>query len=186
MSLIRLHRIYYPVTALGPGRRLGVWVQGCTRNCPGCLSPEMQPRTGTPVPVESVLARLPGQMDPEGLTVSGGEPFDQPEAVAELAAWFAEHYTRDVLIYTGYTLEELRRRGDPATGRLLSLTAALVDGPYLRDRNHGRGGMGSDNQRLHLFRCGEKYTGFTQAPRTMQAVQEHGRLLLIGLPPARP
>ena len=55
MSRIRLHRIYYPVTALGPGRRLGIWVQGCARRCPGCLSPEMQPYTGAEIPVEQVL-----------------------------------------------------------------------------------------------------------------------------------
>lgn len=186
MSRIRLHRIYYPVTALGPGRRLGVWVQGCNRRCPGCLSPEMQPAEGVFLPVDDILRRIPADIAPEGLTISGGEPFDQPEGVAELAAWFVKRYSPDVLIYTGYTLEELQQRGDPATDTLLSLTAALVDGPYLRRENHGRGGMGSENQRLHLFRCRERYAGFETAPRTLQAIQEQGRLLLIGLPPDQP
>ena len=186
MSEICLHRIYYPVTALGPGRRLGVWVQGCRRRCPGCLSPEMQPFTGTPVPVEQVIGHLPGDMAPDGLTISGGEPFDQPGPVAELARWFAARYTPDILIYTGYTLDQLRRRADPDTDALLSLTAALVDGPYMRQLDHGQGWMGSDNQTLHLFRCRERYQGFETTKRTLQAVQEHGRLLLIGLPATRP
>ena len=183
MREICLHRIYYPVTALGPGRRLGVWVQGCGRRCEGCLSPEMQPYTGIPMPVEQILQKLPTDMNPDGLTVSGGEPFDQPGAVLEIARWFVKKYTTDVLVYTGYTLQQLRQREDPDTEALLNYTAALVDGPYRQNQNRGRGWMGSDNQNLHVFRCAERYRDFEKAQRKLQAVQEHGRLLFIGLPP---
>lgn len=185
MTLIRLHRVYYPVTALGPGKRLGIWVQGCTRACPDCLSPEMQPLSGTPVPVETVLQHMPADIHPDGMTVSGGEPFDQPAAVAEMMQWFIRHYSADVLVYTGYTLAELQARHDPATDAILSSLAALVDGPYQRQQNYGRGWMGSENQRLYVYRFPERYRHFTTARRTLQAVQQAQRLLFIGIPPRR-
>ena len=37
-GLIRLNKAHYPVTALGPGRRIGLWLQGCALACPGCIS----------------------------------------------------------------------------------------------------------------------------------------------------
>ena len=107
MIQIRLHRVYYPVTTLGPGRRLGIWVQGCKKKCPGCLSPEMQPCVGPLLTVESIVQNIPADIRPDGLTISGGEPFDQPAGVAELIRWFTDRYTSDVLVYTGYTLAEL-------------------------------------------------------------------------------
>ena len=183
MSSIRLHRIYYPVTTLGPGRRLGLWVQGCSRRCDDCLSPEMQPYTGTLIPVEQVLEQIPPDLCPDGLTISGGEPFDQPQAVYEVLRWFSARYGSDILIYTGYTLAELQARRDSATNLVLSNIAALVDGPYMKQYDFGRGWMGSENQRLHIFRHAERYRGFQTAPRTLQAIQEKERLLLIGIPP---
>ena len=183
MSRILLHRVYYPVTTLGPGRRLGIWVQGCGRDCPGCLSPEMQPCTGNPTEVREVLRRIPDDIRPDGLTVSGGEPFDQPRAVTEIAEWFVSRYGEDILVYTGYTLHELRARKDPDTDRLLERVAALVDGPYIRARNNGRGLAGSDNQRLYLYRCADRYRDARVLPRRMQAVGQGDRLLLIGIPP---
>lgn len=185
MTLVRLHRVYYPVTVLGPGKRLGIWVQGCTRACPGCLSPEMQPRAGIPVEVETVVKNIPQDIRPDGLTISGGEPFDQPEAVAEMVRWFIQCYSSDVLVYTGYTLAELQARRDPATDEILSNLAALVDGPYQRKKNFGRGWMGSENQQLYVYRFPERYRDFSTAQRTLQAVQETQRLLFIGIPPQK-
>lgn len=183
MSTIRLHRIYYPVTTLGPGRRLGIWVQGCGRQCDGCLSPEMQPHIGTPIPLERIFEQIPSDLCPEGLTISGGEPFDQPQAVYEIICWFLSKYGSDILIYTGYTLAELQARRDSATNLVLSHVAAVVDGPYKKQYDFGRGWMGSENQTLHVFRHAERYRDFRTAPRSLQAIQEKERLLFIGIPP---
>ncbi len=178
-----LNRIYYPVTVLGHGRRLGVWFQGCARRCPGCMSPEMQPFARETVAMEDVLARIPGDIRPDGLTVSGGEPFDQAAALRRLIAWFRGAYTDDILIYTGYTLEALRARGDADTDWVLSHIAALADGDYRQEEDAGEGLVGSANQRLHVFAHRDRYLDFTQCPRRMQCVDERGQLFLIGVPP---
>ena len=183
MIPIRLHRVFFPVTTLGFGQRLGVWVMGCTRNCPGCLSPEMQPTDTPSQPLQEILERLPLDLPCDGLTISGGEPFDQPEAVAALAQWFTDHYNDDILIYTGYTLQQLRDKQHPAVDRLLSLASAVVDAPYLAEQNHGIGLYCSSNQTLHIFRHAPRYRGFETAPRQVQCIAEHHRLVLIGIPP---
>ena len=183
MTACGLNRLYYPVTSLGDGRRLGVWFQGCKKRCPDCMSPEMQPFTSDTVAMEDVLARIPGDIAPDGMTVSGGEPFDQPTALRLLVAWFLDHHTDDILVYTGYAIEELRARSDRDTDWVLSHIAALADGAYDKEQNTGVGLMGSANQRLHVFRRHERYLDFSSRPRRMQCVDEQGQLFLIGVAP---
>ena len=108
MSELFLHRVYYPVTTLGYGKRLGVWVRGCGKACPGCISPELKEPLGSPVDVEEVIRRIPEGFEADGLTISGGEPFDQPRGVLQLIRWFSREISEDILIFTGYTIEELR------------------------------------------------------------------------------
>ena len=130
--VIRLHRVLFPVTALGYGRRLGVWVQGCSRSCPHCISPEMQPQDRPALPLQSLLRQLPELEDCSGLTISGGEPLDQPEAVLALMEWFAARYTDDILLYTGYQLCQLPSQ---AARRVVEKAAAVVEGPYREQLN---------------------------------------------------
>ena len=62
-------------TALGPGRRFVIWLQGCKRRCYGCASPEFQPLDGgTRISVDQLLDKIVESTDIDGLTVSGGEP----------------------------------------------------------------------------------------------------------------
>lgn len=183
MIACRLNRICYPVTTLGYGERLGVWVQGCSRNCLGCMSPEMQPHTGSQWNIDTVLNRIPCDISPDGLTISGGEPFDQPQAIRALVSWFLTNYGDDVLIYTGYYIEELYALHDADVDWILSNIAALVDGPYVQEQNDGVGAKGSANQRLHLFRYPERYSDFETQERKMQCLKEPDKLFFIGLLP---
>ncbi len=185
MIKCRLNRIYYPVTTLGYGERIGVWVQGCNRHCKGCMSPEMQPVTGIPVAVADVISKLPENIVPDGMTISGGEPFDQPQAVRMLIEWFLTRHGDDILIYTGYWLDELIAREDADIDWILSHIAALVDGPYEQSLDDGMGIRGSRNQRLHIFRHHKRYEGVAQQARVMQCIQEDTRLFLIGVLPKK-
>lgn len=172
----------FPVQTLGSGNRLGVWVRGCARCCPGCASPEFQLRSGPGVPVQQLLDKMPPLPGCTGLTISGGEPFDQPEGVLELVQWFTSRYSDDVLIYTGYTLDELHRRSQPQTEALIHAAAAIVDGPYREEENDGRGLRGSANQKLYVFRCPERYADFLQTERRQQAFSAGDRIVMVGIP----
>lgn len=111
----RINRVSFPVTALGPGRRLGVWFQGCPLSCPGCLARDTWSEDGgAEVPmaelVESWRQALTDGAD--GLTVSGGEPLSQPAELGRflrLAAGVRADLRpeADLLVYTGYAPEEI-------------------------------------------------------------------------------
>ena len=142
--------------AEGPGVRFVVWFQGCPLRCPGCCNPEVLPfRGGTTVPVVELVAQLAAQVrltpSLEGVSLLGGEPFAHAAAGAALAEE-ARRLGLSVMIYSGYTLEQLRGKRDAEVDRLLALTDLLVDGPYVREQPEAaRRWVGSTNQRLHFL-----------------------------------
>lgn len=147
---LRLARIAYPVTALGPGRRLALWVSGCGLDCAGCISPELRdPNAGKSITVERLARHILRIAQPlNGLTVSGGEPFEQAAALASL--WhrlLAERPDWDLIAFSGYTQRQLLRRGDAQA--LLECVDLLAAGPYRRDRPGDHPLLASANQRLH-------------------------------------
>ena len=136
----------------GPGRRSVVWVQGCSKRCPGCFNPQTHThrivRLVDPDQLGRDLLTLP---DTDGLTFSGGEPFEQAAAAAVLAGWF-HRAGRSVMVFTGHTLEDLRRSEVPAVHEFLSQIDLLVAGPFVRElKTDGRGWLASSNQQLHYL-----------------------------------
>ncbi|MGO4426368.1 4Fe-4S single cluster domain-containing protein, partial [Streptomyces sp. MCAF7] len=134
-------------TVLGPGTRAVIWVQGCPLRCQGCVAAETLPfEGGTSRSVAELadwLCRLDGI---EGVTFSGGEPFSQAGALAELLDAVRERSPDfGAMAYSGFRHEALRR-GDPDRLALLERLDLLVDGPY-RARLHGSlRWRGSENQ----------------------------------------
>jgi len=133
---------------VGPGLRDAVWVQGCSIRCPGCANQAyLAHERRVLMPVERLLAHLEARRGRiEGLSVLGGEPTEQPEAVAALLRG-AQALGLSTVLFTGRTLASLQR--DPACAALLAHTDLLIDGPYLESQKdltlHWRG---SRNQRL--------------------------------------
>lgn len=135
---------------LGPGTRVAVWVRGCRRRCPGCIAPELW-AGGNRTPVDQIVSQISGLLaKADGLTISGGEPFDQAEAVLALVRLVRQRAQTEVLIYTGYTIEEIQS-GPPARKELLSNVDILIDGPYMEEEPDTLQWRGSDNQRVHLL-----------------------------------
>lgn len=133
----------------GPGIRYAVFVQGCPHRCPGCHNPETHPMEGgSEIDTETLFAAFQRNPLLKGITLSGGEPFCQAAALAQLAA-LVHGAGKDVVVFTGYVYEDLLRMEDPAVRALLDETDLLIDGPYLEAQRdlelHFRG---SANQRL--------------------------------------
>lgn len=147
-------RILYPVEVLGPGKRLGIWVCGCRRGCKGCSNPELwvqKPEYEVTVEdIMSLVSRISDLHKIDGFTISGGEPMDQPEGLSQLITQLSA-YSKDILIYTGYRIDELKKREDPATNIILSRTAVLIDGEYREEENMDVLLRGSSNQRIHIL-----------------------------------
>jgi anaerobic ribonucleoside-triphosphate reductase activating protein len=148
--VLRVATIVDETEAEGPGRRFAVWVQGCSLRCAGCCNPEMfDARRGEPMTIDALGARIPASV--EGITLLGGEPFEQAAGCAEFAR-LAKARGLSIMVFTGYTRGELAERSDAA--ELLAEIDLLVDGRYDRTRPEpsppvGRRWIGSANQTMH-------------------------------------
>jgi anaerobic ribonucleoside-triphosphate reductase activating protein len=137
----------------GPGRRTSVLLAGCSLACPGCWVPHLHsPAAGALVPVDVLADAL---LDPEyervGVSVLGGEPFQQPEGLLALVGALRARGCRHILAYSGYTYERLRRMAvrRPAIGAVLDEIQVLIDGPYVEALADRAGPWtGSGNQRV--------------------------------------
>lgn len=151
---MNIARVLYPVQVLGPGNRVGIWMCGCTRHCPSCSNPELwerKPRYEISVgDLLHALERILENRRIDGFVISGGEPFEQSRELAELLAALTER-SDDILVYTGYTYEELKGLGDEAVEACLRHISVLIDGAYLREQNRGALLRGSENQRIRFL-----------------------------------
>ena len=131
----------------GEGLRTVLWTQGCLLKCPGCHNPHTHDlEGGTVVSVEAVKFELRQIRMQRGITFSGGEPFLQVAACAEIAR-FVRQRGWDVWCYTGFTHGQLSV--NPAFAPLLELVDVLIDGPFLlAQRDLTLRFRGSRNQRL--------------------------------------
>ncbi|MFV8754911.1 4Fe-4S single cluster domain-containing protein [Nannocystaceae bacterium ST9] len=173
--------------AEGPGRRYAIWVQGCPMRCPGCCNPEyLAFRGGQASDAEALIERVLAahrRRAIEGISLLGGEPFAQAGPLARVAeALRAEGLS--VMIYSGYTLAELRAMPEPAIARLLAACDLLVDGRYDRDQpDRERRWIGSRNQVLHVF--GDRYAPDDPRFRARETVEIRlvaGELTINGWP----
>ena len=182
-SLIYLDRILYPITALGPGERIAIWVAGCSRRCPYCANPELWSRHDEQKIEPARLAEyINGMRDKkiDGITITGGEPFDQAEALVELINEL--QFKTEILSFSGYRIEELR--GNPEQDRLLKLIDVLIDGEYINRLNDGKAVLrGSTNQRIHYLnkRVISRYEKYIYEGRKIQNFVYEYNTLSVGI-----
>lgn len=135
----------------GPGIRFAIFSQGCPHHCKGCHNEATWSfEGGVETPVDKILAEIDKDPLLRGVTFSGGEPFSQPEGFLALARKL-KNRPLDIVIFTGYRLEELEKLGEenPAIKELLDRTDLLIDGRYIAEkRNLGLRFRGSENQRI--------------------------------------
>ncbi len=191
-----IDRVYLPVVTLGPGERIAVWCVGCTKHCPGCANPELwRADPSKRIDDDRLADALISMGRTSGIrriTFSGGDPFEQPAHLARVLRRIRPHFD-DILVYTGYTLEELRQlireeREEPGGTRgfadALSLTDVLIDGRYVAALNDGRCALrGSTNQRVHVFEDGLRgeYERALREPRRIQNVRFGDTSMSIGI-----
>lgn len=173
----------------GPGRRVVLWVQGCDLACPGCFNPHTHGAEGEGEAVEAVVERvLAARAGHDGVTFSGGEPFQQAEAVAAVARGVRAAWPEArLLAFTGYAFEDLRgRAGPPGAGALLGALDWLIDGRYDPRRPSRRRWRASANQRLWVL--GRPLPGEVfevDAPDAELHVTPSGGVLMSGFPDPR-
>jgi anaerobic ribonucleoside-triphosphate reductase activating protein len=183
--LINLHSLLQRSTENGPGTRAVLWVQGCTLACPGCFNPDthaMAPRTLITV---ADLAENIGQISGiEGITISGGEPFLQADALAELGR-LVRRQNRGIVIFSGFTFDQLARAKNPRWDALLACIDLLIAGPFMQERACQLPLRGSSNQTLHFLT--DRYASYrktleTSAHGVEVLIDRSGQIVVTGFP----
>ncbi len=151
MRPLRVLYIYDETIADGDGLRLSIYFSGCSHNCFGCHNPDSHdPEKG--VLLDSVLAaEIVNKVNTnpllDGITLSGGDPMFNPEALLEFLKFLKEKTKKNIWCYTGYTYEQLLK--DPLRAECLKYIDTLVDGPFIMAlRDPSLSFRGSTNQRI--------------------------------------
>jgi anaerobic ribonucleoside-triphosphate reductase activating protein len=186
-GFLRVARVHHPVTTLGHGRRLGIWVQGCSVGCVGCMSQDTWDAAGgTSMPIAELAVRATqlaesGQLD--GVTVTGGEPLQQADGTQQLLEQLQPLRSRsvDLLIYSGIE-SDIALATAPWLGELADLT---VLGPYIASSPRTSQWAGSGNQRVTAWSklAAERYGADAGAAPQLQVVPlDDGSVSIIGIP----
>lgn len=177
---LRVARVLHRTTAEDPGLRTAVSFQGCSIRCKGCINPHLfSAHGGTDTPVTNIVDQAVSAGD-EGLTLIGGEPFDQPAAEhpsppqRRRKAW-------GVIAFSGHEYESLRGRDEPTEAFLASIDL-LVDGPYQAwNPEKQRALAGSGNQRfIHISDRYQTYRPEFSANRMEVRIRPDGSIEVAG------
>jgi len=166
--------------ALGPYERFAIWVQGCLKSCPGCISPDSQPLDGGfEVDLVKLANEIIGSTTIEGITISGGEPYLQSAPLANLVRQIKTKKDVGVIIYTGYEFSEIKEN------ELTKFCDIIIDGAYFENLNDDLSLRGSSNQNVHILteRYAEVARELYAAPgRKVEMRVRDGLTTLVGIP----
>ena len=169
----------------GPGKRACIYLQGCSIHCKGCITPQSWSKENNLLlDVDNVANKILNGPEIEGVTFSGGEPFDQAEPLAVLGNILKKE-SLSVVTFTGHVLEDIIDSQNISWYRLLSVTDILIDGPYLIEKaNISRPWVGSSNQRYHFLT--NRYKNFKcemeKIPNKIEIrIQENGEVIVNGM-----
>jgi len=184
--MISVRKLYFPITTLGPGKRIGLWTQGCNHACPGCIEPKMWKFDDEyNVSVSDVLLQIQQLLEENevhGITISGGDPLMQKDLL-DLLKGIKNLGIDDLLLYTGFTYEEILRNTEYS--KLLPYITVLIDGLYVDELNDNHPLRGSSNQRIIFLNQSfiPRYNEYLKKNREIQFIVDQGTYSLIGIPP---
>lgn len=163
----------------GPGNRAVIWVQGCRLHCEDCFNVSAQSyEGGISLTPEQIFERIDCNVV-EGITISGGEPFDQGLELKKLLK-LAKKSNLNTLVYTGYLYEKLIHKNHD----ILMLCDYLIDGPFMKDVPSRCRWAGSGNQRFLQLKNGKQINNLTVREEYSQnaeiIIEENGNITITG------
>jgi anaerobic ribonucleoside-triphosphate reductase activating protein len=180
---LRLHAFLPRSRANGPGWRAVIWTQGCSIRCPGCFNPETHSfEGGELVCVDDLFRRisaLAGSI--EGITLSGGEPLDQPAPLLALLRRVRRETTLSVVLFTGYTWAALN--AIPHVPDLLACVDVLLAGPYQPQSSNAGNDSAGDWKSVHFLTTRYNAADMHAGPDAEAVIMPDGSVVLSGLHP---
>lgn len=185
---MQIDRILYPISSLGPGKRLVIWTIGCSKHCKRCSNTELwgsnPDRDITIEDLFALITNIANEKKIDGITITGGDPFEQIEDLLALVSLLST-ITKDILVYTGYTKEELDEV--IAVNKCKDIyehIAVLIVGRYIDDLNDNKSVLyGSTNQEILYLKEEYRsiYERYLHKGRMVQNVYCDGRVISVGI-----
>lgn len=148
--LINLHSTIKSSKVNGPGNRFVIWTQGCRKGCKNCYNPETWSHYRNNLIDIDLLVEEIKNSSISGVTISGGDPFEQPEELFYLLGEIKQLDLSDgVIVFSGYTIDEIRVREE--LRKCLDYIDVLIDGLYIDEKRITNGLAGSSNQEFHFL-----------------------------------
>jgi anaerobic ribonucleoside-triphosphate reductase activating protein len=147
---INIHSLIKNSRVNGPGERFVIWTQGCRKGCKNCYNPETWSHYRNNLIDIDLLVEEIKNSSTSGVTISGGDPFEQPEELFYLLTKIKQLSLSDgVIVFSGYTIEEIRVREE--LRKSLDYIDVLIDGLYIDEKRISSGLAGSSNQEFHFL-----------------------------------
>lgn len=174
-----------PLTyANGPGARCCLWLQGCTLGCPGCFNPETHSfKNDSIFEVSEIFTWIQQAESIQGLTVSGGEPLQQLEALTELLQLIRSQTNLSTIVFTGFTYEEVAIM--PRFDKLKNQIDILIAGRYVADMRVSSGFTGSSNKTIHYLSSRYSEGDLELVPISEVIISHSGELAITGVEPPK-
>jgi anaerobic ribonucleoside-triphosphate reductase activating protein len=181
---LRIHRILPASRANGPGLRAVLWLQGCSIGCPGCFNPGTHdPAGGEAIPVDEVGARLASRAAPiDGLTVTGGEPLDQADALGALLGRLRRERDLSVILFTGMTWDAARTA--PGAAAVLAAVDVVLAGSYVPTAPRTGDLRGTAAKTVHFLTDRHGPADLRTAPAEV-IIGPDGEIAVTGIDPPR-
>ena len=179
---MQIDRVLFPVTTLGPNKRIAIWTVGCPHKCYHCSNPELWTSDkNMDIAVSTLISMLSDyKNEADGVTITGGDPFFQAEELYKLLKELRNLGFNDILVYTGYSFKEVSKKYE----NILSLIDVIIDEPYIESLNNNVGLMGSDNQNIRILNplLKEEYKNFRTIKRSRQNFISNNKIISVGIP----
>ena len=183
--MLNIYNFIESTKTLGPFNRFALWTQGCSFTCLGCMTPNSQSfDSGENISIRKIVDTILKVPNIEGITISGGEPFLQAEALWHLIEQLKGKNDLGVIVYTGFTLEQLKEKNDKNINLFLENIDILIDGLYNDKLNDGVSLRGSSNQNIYQFTqrydsVFDKYYG--KKTREIEIYMQDKNMMLVGV-----
>lgn len=182
--LWKLNRIQYPVYNLGTGKRIAIWVQGCSLACKNCISKTLQTKNGGKnIEIEFLVNEIVKvNQDFSGITITGGEPFQQYQQLIAFCAYLKQKSNLEIYVFSGYYLDELYQLFPDKL--FLKYIDFLMDGRYEKQNHDNKNVRGSKNQNLYKFDDDKAIlqTKFFKSDKLSYKIDDDQQIYLSGIP----
>jgi anaerobic ribonucleoside-triphosphate reductase activating protein len=202
-DVLRIHRFLSRSYSNGPGARAVIWTQGCSLKCPGCFNPETHTFDGGElISPDDLFKKIDSIKESiEGITVSGGEPLEQANSLADFLHLIKKHTNLSIIILTGFEWTEIQdalngklpdeivfanlRLNLDGIKRIIELSDVIIAGRYKHNLHISRQLRGSSNKTIHCLTNRYSETDFDNLPDAEIIIGSDGNLTITGINPPK-